>query len=655
MSMLRRLWARVPAAERALLRLGLLAWILKIARHAGAPAWPLTLALVAASLLAAAAAWRRRERGWLDGPRLVLVLLGLWLLPSVYGALGGDGIQYYILLRSPLLDRDLDFDNDFAGLSAAPVVSVQGESTSRMPIGTALFWSPVFLVVHAVLKVGQWIGLGGPADGFGPAYAAAVATTTYVFVFAALLLLESALRARHGRAVALLAVAGIWLGTPLAFYTTAAATMSHGASACLAILFVLAWLRARESQAPSPWAWAGLAGGLMAAVRPQDAVLLALPVLDALWQRRWRAVLPFLAGPAAFGLLQLLVWLRLYGADFAGVVSGQSYVGHTPLYPLELMFSARHGLFTWTPLYLAAPLGWLVLARREARLAALFGLGFTLAVLVNSAMQDWWGSESFGQRRMLGVTPLFAFGLAEALGFLRRRPLVMLAGATAVLVLWNGQLAVLYNSRWLAPRTEALSLDRMGQGQVELLYRRLLGWEERLPPRLFVLLYENLRGVWLDEGARALGETLDLGRQSDGSLEPPDLHALLVDGWYGADREGDTAFRRCRGQKARLRVPIRTPGPFEVTLRARSEMGPAPLRVALEVNGERVGEEALTAAWSEADFAVPERLLRPGFNDFVLVFSATPREADPAHEGRNSPAAVDWVRLHRQQAREGPR
>ena len=76
-------------------------------------------------------------RGWIDRWRLVLVLAALWFLPAVYGRIGGDGNQYYILLRSPALDLDFDFANDFAGLGAAPVMSVQGESTSRMPIGTA--------------------------------------------------------------------------------------------------------------------------------------------------------------------------------------------------------------------------------------------------------------------------------------------------------------------------------------------------------------------------------------------------------------------------------------------------------------------------------------------------------------------------------------
>ena len=81
---------------------------------------------------------------------------------------------------------------------------------------------------------------------------------------------------------------------------------------------------------------------------------------------------------------------------------------------------------------------------------AVLATTFGLAVLVNGAMQDWWGSESFGQRRMLGLTPLFAIGLGEALAFLRRRPLLLPAAALAALVAWNLQFAYIFNSEMLA-------------------------------------------------------------------------------------------------------------------------------------------------------------------------------------------------------------
>src|SRR5207237_4829087 len=92
----------------------------------------------------------------------------------------------------------------------------------------------------------------------------------------------AALRRRHGRARALLAVLAIWFATPLHFYMTANPAMAHGASVLAATAFVLAWLavRARAAERPRAWLLLGLLGGLMTLVRLQDAVLLALPVLD---------------------------------------------------------------------------------------------------------------------------------------------------------------------------------------------------------------------------------------------------------------------------------------------------------------------------------------------------------------------------------------
>jgi hypothetical protein len=581
----------------------------------------------------------------------VLVLAGLWFLPAVYGRIGGDGYQYYILLRSPVLDLDLDFDNDFAGLGAAPVMSVQGESTSRMPIGAALTWLPPFLAVHLFALVTSALGAPWRADGFGPLYQATITTSTYVYVFAALVALEAFLRRRLGPAVALLAAIGIFLATPLLYYATANPSMSHGVQAAAATAFVLAWLRAREGDDRRRWLLTGLLGGLVCVIRPQDAVLLALPLLDLL--RRGRGALPlapaFLAGPIGLGLLQLGVWLRLYGFAFAEVISGQSYVGHTESFPIDLMFSARHGLFTWTPLYLAGVLGWAVWARRDAWTAALFATTFGLAVFVNGAMQDWWGSESFGQRRLLGLTPLFAIGLGEALAFLRRHPLALPAAALAALAAWNLQFAYIFNSEMLATRTQAVSLDRLAAAQVEVLYRAVARRERSLPPRLFLLLYDNLKGVWLDEGPRSLKGVVDLGGE-----EPEELGTVVGHNWYRPDSEGEVGLRRSRGKKSWLRLPIRTPADFDAILRARSEMPGQPVRVTVEVNGAVVATPEVGSEWSDSRFVVPGAALRPGFNELSLLYSTTPRERDPALQGRDAAIAVDSLKLERREKRDGP-
>jgi len=350
------------------------------------------------------------------------------------------------------------------------------------------------------------------------------------------------------------------------------------------------------------------------------------------------------------GLLQLVVWLRLYGLAFAGVISGQSYVGHTEPFPVDLMFSARHGLFTWTPLYLVAVLGWVVWARRDAWTAALFATTFGLAVMVNGAMQDWWGSESFGQRRMLGLTPLFALGLGEALACLRRRPLLLPAAALAALAAWNLQLAYIFNSEMLAPRTQAVTLDRLAATQVELLYRNVARHERSMPQRLFLLLYDNLKGVWLDEGPRSLKGLVDLGGE-----EPEELDGIVGHNWYRADTEGDVGLRRSRGKKSWLRLPVRTPADFDALLRARSEIPDRPVRVAVEVNGVAVGGFELGPEWSDVPFVVPGGALRAGFNEMSLEYSTTPRELAPTQGGRDAAIAVDSLKLTRRETRDGPK
>ena len=661
--------ARVAAAvtaERAFFALAGVAWIAKVLTDAGAPRALLTVALVGAAMAAVAAVVmaRRRPRPvlrWLDGWRLPLALLALWMVPSVYGLIGGDGYEYYALLRSPIIDHDLDFRNDFAGLGAQPVLSAEGEVTARTPIGTALLWLPSFLAAHALATAVSWMGGGLGNDGFDVLYQSAATSTSYAAGVLALVLIEAALRRRHTAALALVAVLALWLATPLHFYMVANPFMSHAASVLAATLLTVGWLRARRAPSVRAWAGVGAAGALLALVRVQDAVLL-LPVLvdlllgpaggataeaaaGAAPPSRLRLVSAFLALPLAAGLLQLLVWVSLYGRRFLGVVLAENLVGGEA-HVLDVLFAARHGLFTWTPLYLLCALGWLLLARREGRLALVCLSSFALAVVVNAHIQDWWGSHAFGQRRLLCLTPLFALGLGRVLALLAARPLLAAGALLAPLALWTAQFEYLFNSEVVAGKGQAVTMEALVPAQVEALYWKLLRMEDTLPRPLFVLAYDNLKGVWLDEGPRSLRGRVDLGS------EPPELPQLVGHNWYRPQQEGETTFRRSKGRRSWLRVPVRTPGGFGAVLRARSDMGGVPVTVAVEWNGREVGTATLGDEWAEHAFTVPAEAVRAGFNDVALRWSTSPRSADPGYHGLDSAAVVDWLRLDRRF--EGP-
>jgi hypothetical protein len=121
-----------------------------------------------------------------------------------------------------------------------------------------------------------------------------------------------------------------------------------------------------------------------------------------------------------------------------------------------------------------------------------------------------------------------------------------------------------------------------------------------------------------------------------------------------ADEEDGVGFRRSRGRRSWLRLPIRTPTLFDATLRGRSEIPGRAADVAVEVNGRVVATVTLPPEWTEVSFAVPEDALRPGFNEVALVYAATPRESVPGYEGPDAAIALDWLRLTRRHRPDGP-
>jgi hypothetical protein len=635
--------------EPLTLACAVLALLARVAVASGASGAWLTAAVLLTVFVAIATAVLRAGR-WLDGFRLVLVLLAVFRLPDVYPRLGGDGYEYYVLARSAMFDRDLDLANDFAGVGARAVVSPRGEVTSRTPIGVGLVWAPAILVAHGGTLVARAFGADLPADGFSAPYQAAATTTTFACAMLAVFLVEALVRRYYSALVALLVAVALWFGTPLDFYAVANPFMSHGVSAGAAALFVVLWRRWRESAERRHWLVLGLVGGLMTLVRVQDGVLLALPVLDVLLDRGRRAlpaVAALTAGLVPAAALQAAVWARLWGADFVRQIGTQGPGFTLQLHVAEVLFSPRHGLFTWTPLWAVAVAGFLLWFRRDHRLAGLMVLAFALAVAVNASMGDWWGSHGFGQRRFLGLTAVFALGLAEVVAVLRARPLVPVAALLGALVLWNAQFAAIYNRRLVAAKDQPITLDRLAGAQADLLYRELLEWHDRLPRALWILAYDNLKGIWVDEG-RSMKGVVDLGQDSR------DLPFLVAEGWLPPETDGDVRFRRARGKRAFLRVPVKTPGAFRVVARARSLLAERPVAMGLDVNGTLAGQATATPSWSDLEFEVPRAAVVPGINLLLLTGAPASDEPAPGRRGPGSLFAVASLRFERVAGGEGP-
>src|SRR5438128_1313171 len=208
---------------------------------------------------------------------------------------GAADIEYCSNLRSLVFDRDLEFGNEYERFYAADPQGLAGFKATFLerletdtgrhinfaPLGSALLWSPFYLLAHAGVLAARALGAHVAADGFSFPYVAAVCYASALYGLAGLLLVHDALRGPGGlpEPAATLAVAGLWLATPLLYYMTLAPAFSHAAGVFAVALLLWLTLRAAARPPASVWAWAaiGAAGGLAALVREQDGLFLIVP------------------------------------------------------------------------------------------------------------------------------------------------------------------------------------------------------------------------------------------------------------------------------------------------------------------------------------------------------------------------------------------
>ncbi len=403
---------------------------------------------------------------------VVVFAASIALAPRRYGRLiVGDGIYYYVYLRSVVLDGDLDFTNDFTlyqSYNSQDLVKKQemleehktplGKPANYFSVGPALLWAPAYIPIHLLA-----LALGLPHDGFSYLYEAPPLFLSIGYAFIGILLMYRVAAGMFSRWAALVAVLGVWLATNVVYYMGVSPSASHALSMFAVSLFLYLWRRTRVNRTLRQWFLLGLSAGLMTLVRWQDLLVALLPLFELIggWQQESKtssslsalraslaAGLVFMAGLALAFSPQMAAWQILYGSPLtAPQGSGFFY----PLRPemWNVLFGLKRGLFTWTPLVLLAVIGFFPLYRRDR----LLGLSCVVILLaetyVNSIVYDWWGGEAFGARRFIGLMPLFALGLAALVDALRPQfSRSVVAAALGIFIIWN-MLFILQYDLWL--------------------------------------------------------------------------------------------------------------------------------------------------------------------------------------------------------------
>jgi len=405
--------------------------------------------------------------------RAVVVAAWLLTLPLVTPKIrGADEIEYFAYLRSLAFDRDLEFGNEYrhfyerdpqglAGFSAT-FLDLREPQTGRhinfAPLGSALLWSPFYLLAHLGVLLARAAGSAVAADGFSAPYVAAACYASWLYGGLGLLVIHDALRRFAGTADedAGWATSALLWASPLLYYMTIAPGFSHATSVFVVAALVWMTLAARERAGLGSWMTVGALGGIAALVREQEGLFLAVPLgllaADAARTEKWgaaalRAMVTVATALAVF-VPQLLAYRAINGA-FGPSELVKRKMTYTSPHFFEVMLDPGHGLFVWAPVLLVAVVALAATAiRRRDVVGGVLLLALLLQVWINGSIESWTQAGAFGSRRFVGATVVFAWGLAAAVAALRARVGPVPCAATLVLFAWwNVSLMVQFGLR----------------------------------------------------------------------------------------------------------------------------------------------------------------------------------------------------------------
>jgi hypothetical protein len=437
-----------------------------------------------------------------------LIVVFVLTLPLANPWVRGDGVGYYAYARALLIQRNLDFAPDYqhantsfregrldeSGEPKANFRTPTGHLENHFTIGPAILWSPFLILAHAGVLMARVFGSNVAADGFSAPYRFAMAFGTALYGFLGLFLAFRIAKKFVDERWALLAAVGIWWGSSIPVYMYFNPSWSHAHSAFVVALFFWYWLKTTNGRTWGQWILLGAIGGLMLNVYYANIMLLTLVAMEAVLalrdaiQARRSSTIPGLVGSyILFGVALLFCFLPtliskqvVYGSPLeTGYVSIHLWNWKSP-YFLQVLFSANHGLFSWTPLLLLSAIGIFLFWRKAPRVGGPVLCAVLAFYYFIASYPDWAGISSFGNRFFVSLTVFFVIGLAVLLervaSFVSTRKAAAVAASIilACLALWNIGLMFQWGSH-LIPARGAVSWAEVANNQFRVVPVQIAG------------------------------------------------------------------------------------------------------------------------------------------------------------------------------------
>jgi hypothetical protein len=559
----------------------------------------------------------------------------------------GDGHLMFLMLRSMVLDGDLDFENDLARfgdpwkVEPAPKT---GRKAIVFPIGPALVWAPVFAAAHGASWIANALGAEIPSHGYTHFHQRIVFATSPLFAVGAIALGWAVARRRiGGRFAPGYAAVAILFGTTLTYYATYMPSYAHAMEALTCAGFLGAWALTLGDGRRRRYVLLGVLLGVSALVRVTSFALGAVLVVEAAAAVLARGPAPrerlrlaaawagrggtTLAVALVAFVPQLVAWRVLFG-EWVTSPSGSGFLRLGEPEVVETLFSSRNGWLSTHPLAYAGVLGLLVVPRGARLVAAGFGVAVAGQVYLSACVLDWWAGASFGQRRLAGLTLVLVVGLAALLragGRLARRvprPARHAAAALALgwFVAWNlSGMAALREGKAASSVPRPMCCDNVHPSlgrPARPVYERIgnpfalpasaiFAWRHGVPPKR----WDRVVGHYADHPSLMDYRT---GRYRTRpvrwNVASDNLAPFLVGGLGPRRQDGAVAYRETTAPRASFLLPLflREDRRIQIPVRGAA--------IDLRVNGWPAAARDLGPGWETLEARVPREAWRRGPN-----------------------------------------
>ena len=369
-----------------------------------------------------------------------------------------DAFQYYAYLTSIVVDGDLDLFNQLYVHNTYRSYNPFPWNSARY-MGTAIMEAPFFLIAHGLALGLRFLGLNFPTDGYGTFYQVIVSLASTGFGMCGILACFFLTREFFSKKISLISTIAIWLCSPLFFFMFFWNGWSHPFAFFLVSVFILIWQRTRTERTMAQWIMIGLILGLAGLTQPSSVLVVIFPLIELLSKlidSKKKRIGPYFVGLTLCAFISFLVfspqlslWRITSGAWFSRPYTSVGDVRNwldPQLYGL-LFDTARHGLFSWSPLLLPACVGLMFLFRRDKIVAVSASLLMALSIYTYACWSIWWSGVGFSNRFFIHLIPLFILGLAGLIEILKRRMnLAVITAILSIFVLWNFLLMADYRS-----------------------------------------------------------------------------------------------------------------------------------------------------------------------------------------------------------------